>query len=103
MSLATRTTATESVKMSLDDLEMSRATVEVKLDLDDVWVNNSVEYFAIGDTKEQTIYVNARSHNYTSVGRVEAISNGSDLFTRSMSKAEAEALVQILQNELAKL
>jgi len=103
MSSATITTATESIKMRLDDSEMSRFAVEVKLDAGNVWVNNSVEYFAIGDTEEQTIYVNARSHNYTSVDRVEAISNGSDLFTRTMSKAEAEALIQILQAELAKL
>jgi hypothetical protein len=100
--MSSATTTTESVKISLDDLEMSKATVSVRLDADTVWVNNSVEYFAISDNEEQTIYVNARSHNYTSVEGHDSISNGSDLFTRRMSKAEAEALVQILQNELAK-
>jgi hypothetical protein len=103
MSLATSTTTTESVKLSFDDLEISRATISVSLDADTVWVNNSVEYFAIGDSEEQTVYVNARSHNYTSVEGHEAISNGSDLFVRRMSKAEAEALVAVLTNELAKL
>jgi hypothetical protein len=102
MSLATSTTAPESIKMRLEDSEMSRFAVEVKLDADNVWVNNSVEYFAIGNTEEQTIYVNARTHNYVNVDGYEPISNATDLFTRTMSKAEAEALIQILQAELAK-
>jgi len=103
MSLATSTTATESVKLDLDDSECSTAKVEVRLDADNVWVNNSVEFYVSGDNEAQTVYVNAYSHNYTSVEGFESVSNSTNLFTYRFTRAEAEALAQVLQNELAKL
>ena len=102
MSSATRTT-TESVKLNLNDLECSTGKVEVRLDADNVWVSNSVEFFVSGDSEAQTIYVDARSHNYTSVDNHESISNSIGIFTHRFTRAEAEALVATLTNELAKL
>lgn len=101
--MSTKTEAREVVKIDLDDLECSNAKISVRLDADKVWLDNSVEYFLSADSEAQTIWVNARFHHYTSVDGYESVSEGGDLFSRRMSKAEAEALVAVLQNELSRL
>lgn len=101
--MSTATTTRELVKFDLEDSECSTAKVEVRLDADNVWISNSVEFYVSGDNEAQTVYVNARAHNYTSVDDHEPISNSADLFTHRFTRAEAEALVATLQNELAKL
>jgi hypothetical protein len=102
--MSSATTATrELVKFDLEDSECSTAKVEVRLDADNVWVSNSVEFFVSGDNEAQTIYVDARSHSYTSVDNHESISNSSTIFNHRFTRAEAEALVATLANELGKL
>lgn len=99
--MLTAPATTETVKLRFDDAEISRATVSTKLDTDTAYVNNSLDFTAVADLG--TIYLNIREHAYTSIEGFEAISIHGDLFTKTLTKVEAEALVAVLSNELAKL
>lgn len=100
---ATTAGAVESVKLSLDDKDCSTAKVSKKFSNDDVWISNSIEFFASADTEPQGVYVSATAHDYTRAGDAESVSRMFNLFAHRFTRAEAEALVTILQSELSRL
>lgn len=94
--------AKEQVKLDLTDSECSSAKVNVRLDVNETWVSNSVEFYGSADLDDQEVYLNIRRHTYTSVDGHEAISTNTDLMTTRFTRAEAEALLAVLSREVGK-
>lgn len=102
--MLTAVSAVESVELKLEDSEISRATVSVNYSSDTVYISNTKDFSAIADSDTEEVYFSIRIHNYTSVeGLDDSVSNGSNLVDHRLTKAEAQALITVLSNELAKL
>ena len=88
----------------LDD--HSRAEVSVILDTDEARVHNSLSINAHADTEDERVWLNIRFHNYARLGNIwqdeQSDSVGFDLVGQSFSRAEMEALAEVLAHELKK-
>jgi hypothetical protein len=99
-------TNAEQVKLDLskqaDDSSVARVRTEIGGDVGDSWVTREVSCFAHADTDEQTLWLNVSQHTYASVGTHEPITTNAELVAHRFTREQAEALLQVLQHELAK-
>ena len=102
--MATATTApTITSKFSTDE-DSSQVKVETNVHADNAYISNTFEVFASSDTDDNQIYLSARQHDYASIDGFETISKGFDVIAgHHFTREEAEAIVQALSTELARL
>jgi hypothetical protein len=94
-------TSNQKVRFDLEGDDASIAEVSTRLDTaDDVYVNNSITFFVSGE-REEGLYINISRHTYTSVGELKATTH-TEIMGTSFTMVEAEALLELLQRELAK-
>lgn len=97
---------TKEVELSekLDD--HSHAEVSVILDTDEARVKNSLSINAHADTEDERVWLSIRFHHYSRLGNVwqdeQSNSGGFDLISQNFSRAEIEALAEVLSHELEK-
>lgn len=103
----TTTAQREQVKLDLDPRlgEQSSAKVSVTNSPDEeAYVSNSVDFYASADEDDNAVYISINSHTYVSLGLFgEPYTTHIDLISHRFTKAEAEALLAVLTNELGKL
>ncbi len=101
-------TVIEQVKIELatEMGDHSRAKVSVTNDdTIDAYVSNTLEMNVSADDDDNQVWINIRQNTYASVGGAfagQTFTTHHDLVSHHFTKAEAQALLEILSNELSK-
>ena len=98
----------EKVNLDLNKktTEPSTASVVIGVDSNDSiadWASTTTDFFVNANKEDQTVWVNIRQHAYIQVGDSAPLSVINDLISKHLTRAEAEALLATLANELGKL
>lgn len=82
-------------------------TIEVRTEIasDEATITKTFEMYSSADSDDQKVYLSLREHSYASVGWKDnqTITTHNDLFTRHLTRDEAEAIVKALTIELERL
>lgn len=96
----------EKVVLDLDERidEPSTAKVEVEAgEAGNGWASTTLSIFGSADNEEQEVWLNISRHTFASLGSGEPISVNGDIMAQRFTRAEAEALLEVLKHELGKL
>ena len=98
----------EKVELNLEKSIDEASTASIKITTDAPhsitdWATTSTDIFVNADNDEQTVWINLRQHTYIQLGDTAPISVSNDIVSKHFSRAEAEALLAVLQHELGKL
>lgn len=97
---------TKEVKLSEELDDHSNAEVSVILDTDEARVHNSLSINTHADIEDERVWLNIRFHHYSRLGNIweeeQNNSGGFDLIGHNFSRAEMEALAEVLAHELKK-
>lgn len=105
---ATGRNTERNITLSESSDDHSRAEVSLKIDTADGFVSNSLTISTHADPYAEEgseFWISMRVHDFTILGnlwRGPASSRSFDLISQHFSRAEAEALVEVLSHELAK-
>ncbi len=100
-----RTKNTEKVTLDLihDLEEASTAKVETEIgEAGEGWATTTTDLYVNADSSDQMVWVNIRQHTFASVGNAEPISVSNDIISKHLTRAEAEALLAVLEHEISK-
>lgn len=96
----------EQVSLDLDARidEPSTAKIEVEIgQAGNGWATTTLSIFGSADNEDQNVWLNISRHTYASMEVGEPLSVNSDVMAHRFTRAEAEALLEVLKHELGKL
>jgi hypothetical protein len=96
----------EQVKFDLSEQADEGSTVRVRTEIGgagEPWATREVSVYTHADPEEGTLWVNISQHTYASVEMFgDTLSTNVDLISHRFTREQAEALLKVLQHEVAK-
>lgn len=102
MTTITENTATTTTKVRSDEDSTSIA-VRTEIESGKVTLTKTFDVFSSADLDDSKVYLTLREHSYASVDWNSTLTTHNDLFTRHLTREEAEAIIKALTTELARL
>lgn len=100
--MATATIAPSITTKVRSDEDSTSVEVRTKIESDQATLTKTFDVFSSADSDDSRVYLTLREHSYASVGWNDALTTHNDLFTRHLTREEAEAIVKALTTELAR-
>lgn len=99
--MATATLAPSITTKVRSDEDSTSVSVRTEIESDHATLTKTFEVFSSADSDDSKVYLTMREHSYASVD-FNPLTTHNDLFTRHLTREEAEAIVKALTNELAR-
>jgi hypothetical protein len=100
--MATATLAPSITTKVRSDEDSTSIAVRTEIESDQATLTKTFDVFSSADSDDHKIYLTLREHSYASVGWDNTLTTHNDLFTRHLTREEAEAIVKALVAELAR-